>query len=51
MSNEFKHTRKSKMELWLDDHIHEMELIRTMVALFYIGFTNNHIVQDIQWII
>ena len=34
MSNEFKHSRKSKMELWLDDHNHEMELIRTMVALF-----------------
>jgi len=33
MSNEYKHPRKSKVELWLDDHNHEMELIRTMVAL------------------
>ena len=37
MSNEFKHSRKSKMELWLDDHNHEMELIRTMVALFILA--------------
>jgi len=33
MSNEYKHPRKSNIELWLDDHNHEMELIRTMVAL------------------
>ena len=37
MSNEYKHTRKSKIELWLDDHNHEMELIRTMVALFILA--------------
>ncbi len=33
MTNEFKHPRKSKMELWLDDHNHEMEFVRTIVAL------------------
>ncbi len=33
MSEEFKHQRKSKMEIWLDDHNHEMEFVRTIVAL------------------
>lgn len=37
MSNEIKHPRKSKMELWLDDHNHEMELVRTLVALMVLA--------------
>lgn len=37
MSNEIKHLRKSKMELWLDDHNHEMELVRTLVALMVLA--------------
>jgi hypothetical protein len=37
MTNEYKHPRKSKMELWLDDHNHEMELVRTLVALMVLA--------------
>jgi len=37
MTNEYKHPRKSKMELWLDDHNHEMEFVRTLVALLVLA--------------
>jgi hypothetical protein len=37
MTNEYKHPRKSKMELWLDDHNHEMEFVRTLVALMVLA--------------
>ncbi|HJL74131.1 MAG TPA: hypothetical protein QGF08_05210 [Candidatus Marinimicrobia bacterium] len=32
-----KHPRKSKVELWLDDHNHEMEFVRTLVALMILA--------------
>ena len=37
MTNENKHSRKSNMELWLDDHNHEMEFVRTLVALLVLA--------------
>ena len=37
MTNENKHPRKSNMELWLDDHNHEMEFVRTLVALLVLA--------------
>lgn len=37
MPDNYKHPRKSKMELWLDDHNHEMEFVRTLVALMVLG--------------